>query len=119
MESDQTSPSSLVRSSYTTTIITVEVLEGPLIPIQSRMKKQTYLEELDVVPEMLIMIHLLVRSVRRTTPIAIPSEDVDNSMLDLLRYCTEIHVITTTRRAFNLEVITVVLVEPLECLEEE
>ena len=69
---------------------------------------------MDVVPEMLIMVHLLVRSVRCTTSVAIPSEDVDNTMLDLLRYCTEIHVITTTRRAFDLEVITVVLVEPLE-----
>ena len=114
MESNQTSPTSLVRSSYTTTIITVEVLEGSSIPIQSRIKKRTYLEELYVVPEMLIMVHLLVRSVCRTTSVAIPSEDVDNTMLDLLRYCTEIHVITTTRRAFDLEVITVVLVEPLE-----
>jgi hypothetical protein len=95
-------PSSLVRSTKTRTIVTVEEL----------------VEE-HIVPEMGITIELRVSTIRSSASIHILSKYVDNAMLDFFRNLVQWHRVTTPSGALDLKVIPIVLVETLKRLDKE
>lgn len=75
--------------------------------------------EPDVVTEMWICVELRVPTVRSTPSLGVTSKYMDDTMLNLLSDIGQIHVVTATRRAFDLQIITVVLIEPLQTLNQE
>ena len=75
--------------------------------------------EPDVIPEVWVAIQLGVPAVRGTPTFRITTEDVDDPVLDLFRDLNEVHVIPAASRALDLQVIAVVLVEPLQTLNQE
>lgn len=65
------------------------------------------------------MVELRVPSIRCTLPFNIPAEDMDYAVLDLLGDGSKIRIISAADRAFDLQVIAVVLVESLERLDKQ
>jgi hypothetical protein len=108
---DQSSPTSLMRCTQSSTIVTVEELV-----------------EMDVIPEMGVSVEFGVTTIDSSSTMFISAEEVNESMLDFLGTSSEIHelvvslslyvilkaYITTAGRTFNLKVLTVVLVESLQ-----
>ena len=97
-----------------------------------------YLVEPHVVTEMRIIVKLRAPPVCGPSTFHVATEDVDNSMLDFLGDGSEVHIIATTCRTFHLDkknklwdwrhgnnrklhlkIITIVLVEPLQALDEQ
>lgn len=72
-----------------------------------------------IVSEMRVTIKLCVSTICGSTAFYVSSEDVNNSMLYLFRYCAEVHIVTTSSRAFDLKIVSIVLIEPLERLDEK
>jgi hypothetical protein len=77
------------------------------------------LVEPHVVAEVGIIIQLVVTPVSGPATFHVAPKDMNDSVLDLLRNRDEIHVHAASRRALDLKVVTVVLVEPLQALDEQ
>ena len=77
------------------------------------------LMEVDIVPKVWIPIKFLVPTVRRATAIHVTPKDMDQTVLDLLRDVSKVHVVAAASRALDLEVAAVVLVEALEGLDKQ
>lgn len=91
------SPSSLMRRSQASSIVSVEEL----------------MEE-HVIPKVRVTIQLLVTAVGRTTTLHVTPENVDKPVLNFLGNLGKVHIIATAGRTFYLEVTSVVLMEPLQ-----
>jgi hypothetical protein len=88
------------------------------------------LVEMDVIPEMGISVEFGVSTINGSSTMFISAKEMDESMLDFLGTSSEIHellvslirrraqkaYITTTGRTFDLEVLTIVLVESLQTI---
>lgn len=74
--------------------------------------------EPDIIPEVWVAIQLWVPAVRGTPALRVTTEDMDDPVLDLFRNLNEVHVIPTASGALDLQVIAVVLVEPLQALDQ-
>lgn len=68
---------------------------------------------------MRIAVQLGVAAIRRASSLDIAPKDVDDAVLDFLRDFGEVHVFTATGGALDLEVIAVILVKPLQTLDEQ
>ena len=55
-----------------------------------------------IIPEMRIRIQLWIPAIRCSTTFHIAAKDMNNSMLDFFCHRNKVHVVTTSRRAFNL-----------------
>lgn len=99
---DQPRPSSLMRRSESTSTICMEELIEP-----------------HVVAEVGIVIQLVVSPVRRSTALHVAPEDMNDSVLDLLCDRDEVHVHATPSGALDLKVVAIVLVKPLQALNEQ
>lgn len=115
-------PSGLVRGTQATPIIAVEELSGR--PGQSPRKGNTALQfaclmEPNVVPKVGVTIELDVASVRSPTALHVAPKDVNDAMLDLLCNLAKVHVVATARGAFDLKLLSEVLMESLERLDQE
>lgn len=97
VEGDQTSPSSLMGGAQPSSVICVEELMEP-----------------NKVSEMRIAIQFDVPAISSATPIHIATEDVNDTMLNLLGHFSKVHIISATGWTFDLELRAVVLVESLE-----
>lgn len=75
--------------------------------------------EPDVVSEVWVAVKLGVPTVRGTPTLCIATENVDDPVLDLFCDLNEVHVITAASWALDLQLITVVLIEPLQTLNQE
>jgi hypothetical protein len=82
----------------------VAVLPGP----------RTNLIELNVVPEMRIVVHLAITAIERPLAVFIPAKDVNDSMLYFLCYLSEVHIFAAACGAFHLKVFAIVLMEALQ-----
>jgi hypothetical protein len=68
---------------------------------------------------MWVEVQLVIAAVRRAAVLAVPREDVDDAVLDLLRDAEQVHVLARARRALDLDLVAVVLVEALQALDEQ
>jgi len=95
-----------------------------------------YLIEPNIITEMRVVIQLCITSVGRSSALDITSKDVNNSVLYFFRNGHKIHVISTTRGAFDLDtqisritsqkmacaylqIIAIILIKPLQTLYEQ
>ena len=67
---------------------------------------------------MRILVQFWDTSIGSTLAFVVPSENMYDTVLNLLSNRKEIHVFATSGRTFNLQVITVVLVESLQTLNK-
>jgi hypothetical protein len=113
---DQTRPASLVRSTNTTSIVTVEVLWDILISIHVRMSrlKIAYLIEPNVVAEVRVVVELNVAAICSTLTLKIAAKDVNDAMLDLLGNVRKVHVVAAASRTLYLNLVAIVLIESLK-----
>jgi hypothetical protein len=79
----------------------------------------THLVKPDVVSEVGVIIKLVVAAIGRTTAVSISSKDMNDPVLDFLCNRGQIHVVSAPGGAFYLEIVTVVLVKPLQTLNEQ
>lgn len=120
MESNEAGPTCLVRGTKTPSIIRVEELESRVnMAPACDAPSPTHLVEPHIVSEMGVPIEFRVSSIRRSTPIHVPSKDVDNAMLDFLCNFAQIHVVPATGGAFDLEFRSIVLMEALKRFYEQ
>lgn len=75
--------------------------------------------EPDIVSEVRVSIKLGVPSISRPPAIHVPSKDVDDAMLDLLRNFAKVHVVAASRGTLHLKFRAIVLVEPLEGFDQK
>lgn len=68
---------------------------------------------------MRVSIELLVTPVRSTSSLDVTSKDMNDTVLDFFRSAKQVHVITTSTRTFDLQIITVILMEPLQGFDEQ
>jgi hypothetical protein len=68
---------------------------------------------------MWVEVQLVIAAVRRAAVLAVPREDVDDAVLDLLCDAEQVHVLARARRALDLDLVAVVLVEALQALDEQ
>ena len=75
--------------------------------------------EQDIVTELRVKIPLAVAAVGGAAALHVAAEEVDDTVLNLLCDICKIHVVPATSRAFDLQIIAVVLVESLQTLDQE
>jgi hypothetical protein len=99
----------------------VEILGGVLRSecLMFRFCRSSHLVEPNIVPEERIKVEFLVSSIESTTSVNVAAKDMDDAMLNFFSHLEEIHKITTAGGAFNLQFVTIVLIEPLEALDEQ
>lgn len=61
----------------------------------------------------------MMTTVSRSPSIYVSCEDMDNAMLNFLRDSSQVHVISAASRAFDLELVTIELMEPLKTLDQQ
>lgn len=49
----------------------------------------------------------------------IATKNMNNTMLNFFGHLTQIHIFATASRTFDLQLVTVVLMEPLKALDEQ
>ena len=74
---------------------------------------------MNIIPKVWIKIQLLITTVGCATSFRIATKDMDNAMLNLFCDVRQVHVLAASCRALDLEVISVILVEPLQRLYEK
>lgn len=79
----------------------------------------TDLVEPDIVTEVWVTVQLDISTVRRPFAVPVTSEDVNDTVLDLFSDVGEVHVVPTAGRALYLDLVSVVLIESLERLNQE
>lgn len=100
--SNEPGPPTLVRGAQSPTIIAVKELVEP-----------------EIVLPVLVKVQQVATPVDATATIISASEQVLQPMLDLLRYATQMHLVTGTHRAFYLQALPEEEIEALERLHEE
>lgn len=71
------------------------------------------------VAEVRVLIHLRIATVCRTVAFRVAGEDADDTSMNLLGDIGEVHVLPAASRTLDFQVVSVVLVEALEGLDEE
>lgn len=104
MIGNKSRPSSLVRSTQSFSIISVEELSIQLsVPIMSPpITRNTNLVEPYIVSEMWVKVELGIASVGSPASLHITAKDVNDSMLDFFCNPDEIHVIAAASGTLNL-----------------
>ena len=80
---------------------------------------RSHLVEPDIVPEEGIKVEFLVSSIESTTSVNIAAKDMDDAMLNFFGHLEEIHIVPAAGGALNLQLVTIVLMEPLEALDKQ
>jgi len=87
--SDKTSPTTLVRRTETSSVVSVEELN--VSSTRNKTKASTHLVEMDVVSEVGVPVELGVASVDGTSTRVVSAENVDDTMLNLFSDSSEVH----------------------------
>jgi L-rhamnose isomerase len=77
------------------------------------------LVEEHIVPKVRVTIKLFVSTIGRAAALYIASKDVNEPMLNLIGNLGEVHVVAATSGALNLQIAAIVLVEPLQRLNQQ
>lgn len=102
----------MIRHQTTPSSLMTRPKAPPIIPMEE-------LIEPDIVPEVRVKVQLVVPSVRRAPVLAVPREDMYDAVLDLLRHAEEVHELARACGALDLDVVAVVLIKPLQALDEQ
>ena len=99
----------------------MEILGGVLLfeCLIFRICRNSHLVEPDIVPEVGIKVEFLVSSIKSATPVNIAAKDMNDPMLNFFCHLEEIHIIPAAGGALNLQIVTIVLIEPLEALDKQ
>ena len=112
-------PPCLMRGPKTSTVITVEVLDRALYTPKNKYYGSPYLEKPNIIPEEGIEVEFLVSSIESAASMDIAAKDVDDTMLNFFGDLEQIHIFSTAGGTFYLQLVTVVLIEPLKALDEQ
>lgn len=85
----------------------------------NNLKTKTHLIKPHIIPKVRIEIQPLISPIRRPPPTHIAPKDMYDPMLDLLSDVREVHEVSRAGGTLYLEIVTVILVETLQGLNEE
>lgn len=85
----------------------------------NRWVEDTHFVKPYVIPEVRVAVQLDAAAVRGALALDIAPEDMDDTMLDLFSHVREVHEVAAPSWTLDLHLVTVVLVEPLETLDQE
>lgn len=102
----KTGPASLMRCAESSSIICMEKLHiwSAAAPCKTNINRKAHFVEPHIVTEVRIIIKLIIPSVSGSSPFHITTKDMDDTMLDFLRYRDQIHIVPTSCGTFDLKI---------------